>query len=181
MTNSIEDSADSYYDKALSLQKAGHFKEAFVQLRLCLEVEPRHSEARLMLGEEYLLRPEELGISDEEGETAAREAFEYLLNDNPKKTEAWAGLALLLLYQDNHTGAIEAANEGFKVISADTSWVMASPEVFMNVAESLYDVKIRAYLEAGEKECAAAQLQEGLVFCPDSEFLSRHLDGRMKD
>ena len=175
MTNSPEERADAHYNKARCVWSSENYTEAVTELGLCLDLEPRHSEARLLLGEIYLFKSEHLGLSDAAGETAARREFEHLLTENPQKTEAWAGLALVLLYQNDYAGALKAADSGFKVIASDTSWNMGSPEVFMNVAESLYDIKIRAYLENNEKERALAQLQEGLTFCPNSTFLARHL------
>ena len=174
-TDSIEDTADSYCYRASRL-----FYEdpplALSNLEAALSYEPHHLEALNMAGELHLFEYEKLSLTEEAANRIAGEFFDRALVYGPQFAEAWSGKARMLFYREEHDAAIEAADRGLAVLHLRVGFGMQSKAVFTNVAESLYNVKVKSLMALGRREEARQELAAGLMECPGSELLIRRVD-----
>jgi len=171
---SIEEDADFHFWRATGLFNEQPSK-ALAHLETALAREPNHQQALVLLGELYILRAEELGLESTAADQTALGYFEQVLVREPKHAEAWSRKALTLLYLNHPEEAILSAEQGLSVLASRVGYGMESGPVHTNVAEALFDVKIRALLELGRTDEVRQTLFAGLVYCPGSKFLTRHV------
>jgi len=172
---SIEDDADFHFWRATYLFDAQPSK-ALAHLETALAREPNHQQGLVLLGELYLLRAEKLGIEPAVADQTALGYFVQVLVREPQHAEAWSRKALTLLYLDRPEEALQSAEQGLSVLASRVGYGMEFGRVHTNVAEALFDVKIRALIEIGRPDEARQTLFAGLVYCPGSKFLTRHVE-----
>ncbi len=168
---SIEEAADFHYNRAFDLVEDERYKEAEQHLLRALEINPRHTQALIDLGELYLWDCEELEM---ELPIALREALRYYeraIAVEWKLAEAWAGKADALGYLGRHEEALEAAETGLLVLPLCLGYYMNRPEVHTNVAEALFNCKVEALRKLGREGEARKALGDGLEYCPGSDYL----------
>jgi tetratricopeptide (TPR) repeat protein len=170
---SIEDAADFHHDRACELLKRERHKEAEQHLLAALEIEPRHLQALIYLGDIYTLCGDELGMESTAACQAALDCYDRALAIEWKLAEAWAGKTLTLFYLDRPEDTLAAAESGLFVLPLCVGYGMTCPDIHTNVAEALFDRKVRALLELGRPSEARQALTDGLAYCPGSAFLSR--------
>ncbi len=171
---SIEDDADFHFWRAFHLFDEQP-RKALAHLEATLAHEPNHQQALVLLGELYTLRAEELGIEPAVADQTALGYFEQVLVREPKHAEAWSRKALTLLYLDRPEEALLSAEHGLSVLASRVGYGMEFGPVHTNVAEALFDVKIRALLDLGRSNESRQTLFAGLIYCPGSQFLTRHV------
>jgi tetratricopeptide (TPR) repeat protein len=171
---SIEDQEDDEYLQAemLSLESGSARAARSLVLRV-LERNPDHVQANILLGELFLLRDEELGMDRLSACAQALELFEGVLMREPRHAEAWSQKALALLYLERFDEALDAANSGLEVLPLRVGLAMSGSGFYTNIAEALYDRKVRALLDLDRRPEAFAVLSDGLAACPESEYLTR--------
>jgi tetratricopeptide (TPR) repeat protein len=160
---------------ATRLLREDRTPEAFILIEEALSLYPSHLQALILMGEIFLTRSDHLGLEHDFSDLAALSCFELALQQEPNHADAWSGKARTLLYLDRPEDALEAVDNGLSVLPLSVGYGMTFEEVRINITESLFDVKIRALLELGQVQEANATLHQGLMLCPTSEFLSRHL------
>ncbi len=172
---SIEDDADFHFWRAADLFDEQPSK-ALAHLETALAREPNHQQALVLLGELYIVRAQELGLEPAVADQSALGYFEQVLVREPKHAEAWSRKALTLLYLDRPEEALQSAEQGLSVLASRAGYGMEFGPVHTNVAEALFDVKIRALMELGCPNAVRQTLFAGLVYCPGSKFLTRHVE-----
>lgn len=173
---SIEDMADFHFWRAHDLSTDGRPKEALSHIEAALEIEPKHVQAMILAGDIYQLDCEELGIDPDKAFQIAIQCYDRALAVDPKLAEAWAGKAEVLYWSRCPELALESAETGLFLLPLCIGYAMNSPDVHINVAETLFKYKVSALLRLGRKDEARQALSDGLEYCPGSEYLSGLLE-----
>ena len=173
---SIEEEADLHFRRANELEREERYEEALAHLTEALQIEPRHMEALTLAGEIHLFGHEKLGVTPADAYAIGLQYFDRALAVEPKNADAWGGKALSLFYLERDDDALEAAEHGLTVLPLGIGPAMSYAPVQLNVAETLFSVKVRALLEVGKRGAARQALSEGFAYCPGSDHLSRCLN-----
>lgn len=173
-TDSSEDSADYYCDRAFHLFDDDPLL-ALENLEAALVAEPCHLRALNLAGELYLFEYEALGRPQVEADEIALEYFERALAYEPRFAEAWSGKSMALFYQEEDEAALEAADQGLAVCPLRIGFGMSSDDFFTNIAELLHNIKVKTLVELGRSEEAREALAVGLAQCPGSALLTQRI------
>ena len=165
---------DWYYDRANGLCIEDRWGQAIIYALEGLRFYADRPELLILIGDIYVLRYEELGMSEEEACGLALDYFERAIQIEPGLADAWAGKSLALKYLRRHGEALQAAEEGLKVLPRRQG--IYADELYTNIAESLFAAKVTALAGLGRAEEAREALSEGLGHCPGSSYLSLLVD-----
>lgn len=170
-----EEASDQAFWVAMSLERQGRFAEAMASLRVALEENPYNVQAFIAVGELYLFKSRELGVdSDDCADKAALESFEAAIRVEPENADAWSRKALAELYLGDAATALGSAEQGLAVLPLLVGYAMQSEDKFRNVAEALFDVKVRALIDLSRHHEAYTTLRRALEQFPASSYLMRH-------
>ena len=164
------------YSRISELMDAELYNEALNEANSGLSHEPENVTLLVMAGEIVLIYHEELGIDIADAAHSALTRFHKVLSLEPEHAEDWGAAALSYLYLNEHENALDCTNRGLASLSSGVGFGMTNREVHTNVAEEVFDHKVRALLGLDRMEEARKCLFEGLTYCPGSSFLSRHIE-----
>ncbi len=173
---STEERTDRACQCASALEAQGRYAEAVCHLEYALELEPGHTEALIQIADVYALYWEELALEKEVSLERALGHYDRALSLNPRLADAWAGKALVHLYQGNAELALQCAEQGLCVLPLREGFAMKYDPVFFNVSEALHDRRVRALLSLGRRAEARGALSIGFEACPRSTYLTRLID-----
>lgn len=174
-----EDGVDSHFWDAVHLMDDDDIVHALAHVNTLLALEPDNVQGLMLAGEIHLLYHDELSIETGEASRLAMGYFRRVTSRLPGHAEAWGAIALSHLYLNESALAVEAADRGLASLGSAIGFGMTFEPIRENVAEALYDRKIRALIELGKLDDARQALREGLSCCQGSEFLSRHIQSLM--
>ncbi len=169
-----EDFVEHHYWRAIDLWSEDPDEEVLKHLQLALARSPKHIPSLVLLGELYLLRDVDTGLSEDTRDQIALACFERALECEPRHAEAWSCKALALLYAGRHSEALAAADTGRDAVASLVGQGMTNAEIRLLVRERLWDVRILALIGLERFDLARRSLEDGLHDCPQSTFLSRH-------
>jgi tetratricopeptide (TPR) repeat protein len=165
-------------DAALEMHQAECPREALACLNVALEDEPERYEALVRMGELYTDCGPELGLAEPESFATAVTYFNRAIEVDPDNPEAYAERGKPLLYLERYEEALECARMGLARL--DPRQRRMSPDVWRNLAESLYRVRALALKGLGRRAEGLQVLEEGLARFPSSEYLSRTIPELME-
>ncbi|MFN3653620.1 MAG: DUF3856 domain-containing protein [Armatimonadota bacterium] len=170
--------AEALFRRALKLScrssGEGNEPQAWRCLLEALQIEPDHLEALTLAGDLALLEWDDIDCPEirdaKTGCAIALSYYERALAIEPRHADPWAGKALALVWLGRFEEALAAAEKGLEVLPLRLG-DLESPEVYQNVAESLYSDRAQALRGLGRWDEALATLDEGLRLYPDSRLL----------
>lgn len=162
-------------DVEASVRRASRFcrrdrcTDALALLEKALGIDPNCYDALVMAGELYCMQAPELGFEKREGDLRALDLFDRAIAARPGDAEAHNAKALALLHLGDWQEAIACVDRGFeKLGDCPGDW---SPQVWQNIAESLYRTRALALKGARREDEGRDVLAEGLRRFPSSEYL----------
>jgi tetratricopeptide (TPR) repeat protein len=157
---------------ALRAMRSGRYLAAFGYLELAIEADPLCREALVLAGDVCYFQFDDLGITEAEGADSAVGYYDRAIAACPHHAEAYAEKSLCLHDRERYQEALECAELGFSYLEVPPTKDL-EPDVWVNVAESLYRRKALALKELGRVEDGWRVLLEGLSRFPESTYLTQ--------
>ncbi|MHB1000416.1 MAG: tetratricopeptide repeat protein [Armatimonadota bacterium] len=177
----MEEAAEFYYWRAHDLSDRTNCIQALSYAQAALEIEPGNVEALVLIGDIHTLFPDALGLDTAISYKSALEYLDRALDIEPKHADALGAKALTLIYTQRFEEALDTAERGLFVLPLRIGYGMNHDSVYTNIAEALFDRKVRALLGLGRDNEARQTLSDGLLHCPGSKYLTRLIDDVIPD